>query len=195
MPLTFNHALVIISSLIIMGGAYAYIRDTIKGATKPNKVTWGMWSIAPLISAIAALSANVDPWSTVRIFLAGLLPLLIFICSFFNEKSYWKLQKFDYACGISSLLALIVWSLTSSPSFAILFAILADIFAGIPTFKKAWTHPETETPTIFFAGLISASLIFPTLETWDIEHAGFLIYLLFLNSAFIIATMRKRHSL
>jgi len=192
MNLSFDHWLVIISSAIIMGGAYAYIRDTLKGLTKPNRVTWGMWSIAPLISAIAALSASVDPWSTVRVFLAGLLPLIIFMASFLNEKSYWKLSKFDYACGFSSLLALIVWSLAHSPSLAILFAILADIFAGIPTFKKAWSHPETETPTIFFAGLISASLIFPTLEIWDIEHAGFLMYLLFLNSAFIWAIMRKK---
>jgi hypothetical protein len=61
---------------------------------------------------------------------------LIFLASFVNKKAYWKLEKFDYICGISSALALLLWWLTKEPAIAIVFAIISDAFAAIPTLIK-----------------------------------------------------------
>ena len=100
--------LVAVSALIAMVGGYAYVRDTIKGKTKPNKVSWGMWALAPLVGVAAALGAGADPWAVVRIFFAGFIPLMVFIGSFLNRNAYWKLNKFDITCGVLSLSALAV---------------------------------------------------------------------------------------
>ncbi len=67
-------------------GTYAYIRETIRGRTKPNKITWLMWSVAPLIGTAAALSDGVR-WAVLPVFMSGFGPLLIFIASFVNSKS------------------------------------------------------------------------------------------------------------
>ena len=40
-------------------GLVVYIKDTLQGKTKPNKVTWLIWGIAPLIGAVAAYSDGV----------------------------------------------------------------------------------------------------------------------------------------
>ncbi len=82
--MTFPHWLVILSALVSAAGSFAYIRDTIKGKTKPNRVSWAMWALASLIGSAVALSAQADPWATSRIFLAGFFPLIIFIASFVN---------------------------------------------------------------------------------------------------------------
>ncbi len=73
----------------------AYIRDTLIGKTKPNLVSWSMWALAPLIGTGAAIFAHADLWATVRIFLAGFIPLLVIVASFANKQSYWKLGLFD----------------------------------------------------------------------------------------------------
>ncbi|MCX6741177.1 MAG: hypothetical protein NTY61_02140, partial [Candidatus Parcubacteria bacterium] len=143
--MTWSHWLVILSVLISTGGVFTYIKNTLKGKTQPNRVSWFLWAVSPLIGTTAALYAHADIWATIRVFLAGFFPLLVFIVSFINPKSYWKLTSFDFLCGLCSVIALIVWGLIDSPRLAILFAATGDGFAAIPTIIKAWKHPETET--------------------------------------------------
>ena len=190
--MSYAHWLVILSSIISIGGSYTYIRDTLSGKTKPNRISWLMWSVAPFIGMAAALSANADYWATVRVFLSGFLPLLIFLASFFNPKSYWKLTLFDIICGVFSVLALIVWRLIDSPQLAILLAVAGDGFAALPTIRKAWKFPETETGITYLAGLVSVVLIIPSIPAWNIENSAFQIYLLIANALLFGAVYRKR---
>lgn len=193
--MSFVHLLVLLSSIISIAGASAYIRDTLSGKTKPNLVSWSMWALAPLIATAAALYAHADPWTTVRIFLAGFLPLLVFIVSFFNPQSYWKLTLFDFLCGICSIGALITWAAVDSPKLAILLAAIGDGFAAVPTLKKAWTHPETETGITYITSLIAVLLVLPSIKTWNIENSAFQIYLLIVDTLLIISIYRKKFKL
>ncbi|KKP59608.1 MAG: hypothetical protein UR53_C0001G0108 [Candidatus Magasanikbacteria bacterium GW2011_GWC2_34_16] len=190
--ITLVHWLVIASAIISVFGSIAYIRDTFLGKTKPNRVTWFLWALAPLIGTGAALSAHADPWATTRIFLAGFLPLIILIVSFFNKKSYWKLTTFDFLCGFCSLLAIIMWAIIDSPQLAILLAAIGDGFAAIPTIRKAWTNPETETGLTFIFGLTATLLVLPSITIWNIENSAFQIYLLASNIILIFSIYRKR---
>lgn len=190
--MTFVHFLVLLSVLIGIAGAYAYIRDTLAGKSKPNRVSWSMWAIAPLIGTAAALSAHADPWTTARVFLAGFSPLLVFLASFVNPKSYWKLTFFDFLCGAFAVLALVVWITIDSPRLAILFAAIGDGFASLPTIYKAWKYPETETGFTYIAAFVGVLLIIPSIPVWNIENSAFQIYLLVTNALLLFAVYRKR---
>jgi len=91
MNLYFQHFLVVLSALIMLSGGLTYILDTLKGKTQPNRVTCGMWALAPLIGFLGSIDQGADPWALVRTFLAGFLPLMVFIFSFFNRSSLWKI--------------------------------------------------------------------------------------------------------
>lgn len=183
--------IVFAAAFIQLIGIYSYIRDTIKGIVKPNRVTWLMWSIAPLIATFAALSDGVS-WTTLPVFMSGFAPLLVFLASFINKQSYWKLYKFDYICGVLSLLALILWFITNDPRVAILFAILSDGVAALPTIIKAWKNPETESVWPYATGIINASSGFFVLQSSNFSEIAFIIYLLFVNTALIISTMKNK---
>lgn len=190
--MNYAHWLVVLSAIISISGSYTYIRDTLTGKTKPNRVSWLMWSLAPFIGVAAAISANADYWVTVRVFLSGFLPLLIFLASFLNPKSYWKLTLFDMVCGACSVLALIIWGLIDSPELAILLAAIGDGFAALPTIRKAWKFPETETGITYIAGFVSVILIIPSIPVWDIKNSAFQVYLLIANLILLIVVYRKR---
>lgn len=190
--LSFVHWLVIVSALFSIGGSAAYVRDTLAGRTKPNRVSYFLWALAPLIGTAAALSAHADVWVTVRIFLAGFMPLLIFLASFINPQSYWKLSVFDFLCGACSLLAFIVWAVIDSPRLAILLAAIGDGFACLPTLRKAWNYPETETGLAYIASFFAALLIIPSIPKWNIENSAFQVYLLIANTLLLFAVYRKR---
>jgi hypothetical protein len=184
------HWLVILSATISMSGAIAYIRDMIKGKSKPNLVTWGLWAFVPLVAIGAAVSASADLWSTVRIFMSGFSPLLVFCAAFIISQSYWKLSLFDYLCGALSVVALCAWLIADLPVLAILLAAIADLFASFPTFVKAWKYPETETLYTYFVGLFTASIIIPAIPVWNIENSAFQIYLFVANVVLFLLVFR-----
>ncbi|MCX6724074.1 MAG: hypothetical protein NT155_02765 [Candidatus Staskawiczbacteria bacterium] len=188
----FEHWLVILSAIISISGSSVYIFDTLKGKTKPNRVSWFMWAIAPLIATGAALYASADIWVTVRTFLAGFMPLIILTCSFVNKQSYWKLTKLDMACGACSLLALIVWFFANSPTMAILLLAVGDGLAALPTIFKVWKHPETETGLTFLMALLATVIIFPSIPVWNIQNSAFQIYLFVVNIFIVFSIYRKQ---
>lgn len=172
-------------------GIFFYIRETVRGETKPNRVTWLMWSVAPLIGTVAALAAGVR-WAVLPVFVAGFAPFLVFIASFTTPKAYWKLEIFDYVCGALSILALILWGITKEPLIAILLSIASDGFAAVPTFIKSWKYPNTETVEVYTAGLFNALTSFFALKTFGISELAFPIYLVFLNSLLITFIYKAR---
>lgn len=185
------HWLVIISALINILGACAYIRDTLSGRTQPNRVSWSLWALSPLIGTAAALSAGADIWATIRVFLAGFLPLLVFLASFVNRRSFWKITVFDFACGVLSVLALTLWLTIDAARLAILCSVAADGCAGLPTLIKAWKYPETETGATYAASFVSLVLILPAIPEWNIENAAFQIHLLVASLLLLFTTYRK----
>ena len=189
--ITFPHSLVIISTLLMLWGGYSYFRDTVVGRTKPNRVSWFLWALAPLVSLGAAFSADADIWASVRVLVGGVVPAVIFLGSFVNRKSYWKLTRFDWFCGGLSLTALLFWQLASSPLIAVLLATAANTFASIPTFIKAWNFPETETRLIFINSFLSAVLIIPAIPVWNIANSAFQIGLMLTTGAMLVAVYRK----
>ena len=170
-------------------GTSFYIRDTLAGKTKPNRVTWLMWSIAPMIGTAAAISSGVT-WAVVPVAMTGICPFLVLLASLRNRNGYWQLGAFDYACGAFSALALVLWLATQSTWVAIVFAILADGAAGLPTLIKAWRFPETESPLAFVASALSVIPSF-IVATPSFAAYAFPVYLIALNSSIAVGAMRR----
>jgi hypothetical protein len=183
--------IVLFGSAVNFLGALSYIKDTLSGRTKPNRVSWLLWSVAPLIGAFAAFADGVT-WAALPVFVAGFTPLLVFISSFANRKAYWKLGTFDYLCGFFSLLALVLWAATSSPPVAIVFAILGDFFAAVPTLAKSWRRPDTESSIAYVTGGISALTAFAAVQAWSFSEYAFPAYLVVMNCVFVLLIVRKK---
>ncbi|MFA6553064.1 MAG: hypothetical protein WCT27_01405 [Patescibacteria group bacterium] len=188
------HYLVFLGAAVSLFGTFSYIRDTLKGITKPNRVSWLLWSITPLIGAAAAFADGIR-WAALPIFMAGFGPILVFIASFVNKNSYWKLGKHDYICGVLSVLALVLWGITNNPTLAIIFAIAGDAFAAIPTLQKSWTHPETESGIVYVTALFNVMTSFAAMKIWSLSEIAFPIYLIFINISLLFAVYRKKYIL
>lgn len=183
--------LVIVAAVASILAASVYIRSMFTGNTKPNRVTWLMWAVAPLIAAAAELSKGVG-WAVLPVFMAGFSPLMILIASFFAKKAYWKLSAFDYFCGVLSGLALFMWWLTKDPSVAIVFAIASDGLASVPTIRKSWSNPETESIWPFVVGTLGAASSLAVAVIWTFSSVGFPVYLIITNLLVLLAIYKSQ---
>lgn len=181
---------IVVSALSLIGSGH-YIWNTIKGITKPNRVSYFIWGVAPLIGGAAAISSGVT-WAVLPVLLSGFSPLLVFLASFINPNSYWKLTRFDYACGATSILALVLWYVTEQPVVAIIFALASDFLAGIPTAIKAWKYPETETVSAYVTSGIGNALSFLVMKEFTFVNYAFPGYLVLYCIYLTFAILRKR---
>jgi len=104
---------VILGSIIFFIGGISYLIDTLRGKARPNKVTWFLWSTVPMIAFVAEIKQGVGIQSLMT-FMLGFSPILIFLASFVNKKSGWKIGKFDIICGSLSVIGLILWQITKA---------------------------------------------------------------------------------
>lgn len=178
-----------LGALLNIIGSLTYAWNTIKGHTKPNRVTWFLWALSPLIAFGAMIGEGVAPLDGLMTFMVGFGPLIVFISSFVNKNSVWKITSFDMICGGLSVLGLIAWALTRTGNVAIFFSILADGLALLPTLVKAWREPETENHVVFRNAAISATITLLALKVYDFQHLGFPIYI-FVSCVALYAIIR-----
>jgi len=166
----------ILGALIGFIGTATYAFATLRGRTKPNRVTWVLWALAPLIAFAAQIGEGVT-YQAALTFTAGFGPLLVLLASFADRKAYWRVSHFDYICGSFSIVALILWLTTKTGNLAILFSILADGLAATPTIIKAYHHPETENGTAFLGGVFGGFITLLTINDWTFVNYGFALYI------------------
>ncbi len=169
----------------------SYIRATLEGRVQPNLATWLLWAIAPLIGTVAQLASGVG-LSTIVVFSSGFFPLCVVLASFRNPQSYWKLQSFDYACGVFSLLALVLWAVTRDAAIAILLSILSDMLAAIPTLRKCYTHPETEDRRAYVLATLGNTVGLGSIREYSFESLAFNLYLAAMPALLVLLLYRKR---
>lgn len=168
---------VIVAALLNIIGAAVYATKTFKGETQPNRVTWLLWAVVPMIAFFAELQEGVGIQSLMT-FMIGLGPLVVFVASFLNRKAFWQISKLDIVCAVLSVVALIAWKLSGDADIAIAFALLADALAGLPTLIKSWTNPDSEHYAPYLTSAFSAAITLATISVWSFATYAFPAYIL-----------------
>jgi|SRR3989344_839620 len=119
-----------------------YIRDTLKGKTTPHVYTWFIWA---LVTAIAfglqvSAGAGVGSWVTFAVVLAC---STVFILGLRNGKK--NITKVDTMFLFLSFIALFFWLIAKQPVLSIILVSLIDMLGFIPTIRKSWNKPYSET--------------------------------------------------
>jgi hypothetical protein len=157
-------------------GQTMYVVDTIRGRTQPNRVTWLLWGIAPLLAFAVEINDGVGLRSLLT-FMVGFGPCVVFVASFVNPSSVWKLGPFDYACGALSVAGTIGWIVTRQGLVALGAAIAADALAGVPTLVKSWRNPESESASVYIGSFLNAVITLLTVKQLSAPVVAFPLYI------------------
>jgi hypothetical protein len=163
---------VFLAALMSLTGAIGYIRATLRGDTSPNRVTWSIWALEGILGFIVEVQQHVGLAALMTLML-GLVPLVVVAASFRNPHSVWKIGLFDGFCGVISLLGLVFWALVNEPTIALVSFVAADQVAALPTIRKSWLAPATESPWAFFTGVLSTGVTLLTLQHFTTAGALF----------------------
>lgn len=151
-----HFALGIAAGLIATGAIIPYLRDMVRGTTRPNIISWLIWTAVVSITAIAQVNAGAS-WS-LFLLVGTILANLSVLALCLRGYGYRKVEVIDMVCLAFGVAAILFWWLTSNPITAIVLAVLADAIAYIPTYAKVRRHPDSEAQ-IYWAALVFADIL------------------------------------
>lgn len=166
------------SSLIGISCFVPYIRDIFIHKTKPHSYSWLVWTILQGTGAIAMFQGGAGIGVTslaIGAFLCG----FIFVLSFFYGTK--NITTFDTACLIASLISLIFYFFAKDPLLTVILVSLIDFIGFIPTLKKSYFEPETETSSTYFLSGLSSILALGALEQFTPTTSLYLFSVVFTN--------------
>lgn len=164
-------------------GAYAW--STLKGHTKPNRVTWFLWFFIIFITYLGQKDEGVGVSAHYTLAMA-IGPLFVLAASFLNKNAFWKISRLDIFCAFISIFALALWLITGTGLIAILLTIAADLVAGLPTAIKSFKFPKTENSAAYLGALLSAIITLMIIDSWTLAEYVFAVYIVLINSYFYL---------
>lgn len=157
-----------------------YIIETLSHKTKPNKATWIIWAVLGIIIAASYWSAGArdSAWTPIA-YALGIL-VVAGLSLKYGEEGWTSLDK---ACLLGAGCGLLLWALTSDAALALYFTISVDAIGAIPTIKKAYERPQSESRAAWALFLAANSLNILAIGSWTLAEASYPVYVLVLSMA------------
>lgn len=163
---------VFLAAALSVVGSVSYVRDTLRGTTLPHRITWGLWSVEGILAFFVEIQQHVGLASLMTLAL-GLIPFVVLVCSFKNPLGAWQIDGVDVACGVVSVAGMVFWAAVHEPTVALISFVIADFIAALPTFRKSWRAPDSETPRTFVMGALNTGITLLTLRRFTTAGALF----------------------
>lgn len=181
-----------IAGIIAVLAFIPYIWSVLKGRTRPSRASWLIWAVlgSSILASYHSSGATDTIWIPV---IYAIMPIIIFLLSIkYGIGGYTRL---DIICLLGAVVGLIAWKLTDSPQTALYLNILVDGLGFIPTFKKAYLQPESESRLAWIIGASATLLNLLAINTWKLDIALYPIYLAVFNTIvaiLLIGIVQKR---
>ena len=173
--------------------AYApYLRDTAKGKTRPNPITWLSW-LSGLSVATAILIFN-GGGGAVWMQLAVISIMLAIIILAFKNGAKRDIKPADLLCFAGAIIALALWQIAKNPALAMTLLALVGIFGVIPTVRKSWSKPHTETLATWLIEIVTTLFGIAALATLNYTTLINPLTNIFGNLAIILVCLGRRQT-
>jgi len=175
--------LVVVASLLALVGNIPYLLDVVKGRVKPHPYTWFVWTIVSCVvffgqvakgAGIGAIPTAVSEIFTVIIFLFSI------------KYGFKNPPRADKYFLMLALLGLIPWFLTKDPTISIIVVVAIDLIAFVPTLRKTYCFPNSETPLLYSTNVLRHSLALGALGSYNIATVLHSISMIVTNSIMVI---------
>jgi hypothetical protein len=141
MPVVKTVISVVAVALTFVGYA-PYLRDTLKGETRPHIYSWLVWGTVTMIIFGLQVGGGAGVGSLVTFAAASVALLIFFLGLKQGNKDITKADKVFFALA---MVATWLWLAAKQPVLSIILLSAIDMLGFAPTVRKSWNKPLTET--------------------------------------------------
>ncbi len=166
-----------------------YFNDIFKRKTEPHMYSWLIWTILQGVGVAAQLKDGAG-YGTWALALGAFFCFAIFLLSFkYGTKN---ISKFDLACLIVAIGAIGIYLFLPNPLWATLVVATVDFVGFLPTFRKGFQEPFSETPATFFLSGVANLLSLIALQNYSATTVLYIASLFITNMSFAVMILARR---
>ena len=180
----------IVATILVFIGYIPYLRDMMKGKTKPHLYSWILWAFVTAIAFALQFTGGAGSGSFVT--LAAALMCLAVIALGLTQKNKIKIIKMDTVFLVLAFIALGLWLIARQPVLSIILATIVDLLGFVPTIRKSWNQPYSENLPFYYLNSARFGLAVIALQTYSMVTALYPISWLVADSLFALMLIIRR---
>jgi len=181
----------LVATFLVLVGYIPYLRDIIKGKTKPHIYSWFLWSFVTLIAFALQISGGAGSGAFVT--LAAAIMCIAVIVLGFVYKARVEIVKTDTVFLVLAFIALGMWLIAKQPVLSTILTALIEMLGFAPTIRKTWNRPYSETLSFYYLNSFRFGLAVIALQRYSIITALYPAVWLIANSLFaLMLNLRRR---
>ena len=154
----------LIATVLTIYGYYPYIRDIFLKKTTPHLYTWLVWAITQGTATVVIWYGG-GKYAIFSFITGTILVTFVFLLSFkYGTKN---ITRSDTYVLIAALSAIVVWWGLDAPLLAVLMISVIDGLGYIPTFRKSFEEPWSETLSFWAIMAIVGILIIISIAEYN----------------------------
>ena len=181
----------ILSGIVSVLDPLPYIRDVLRGTTRPHRAAWFIWSALATVALVSQLADGAE-WSVVMVAVQAFSTGLVF--AFSIRRGVGGLSPWDITLLTIAMLGVVGWLVSTEPVVATACVVFADTIGVCLMLPKTWRDPSSETTSTF--ALASTAGLLSTLAVAELDLSLLLypVYFFLANGliAVVIVTRRRR---
>lgn len=179
-----------IAVLLVFVGYIPYFRDILKGKTVPHIYSWFLWGFVTAIVFALQIgdNAGVGAYVTLAVtFMCGGVILLSLL-----KKNKRDITFSDTIFLFLGFISLCMWLFAKQPLISAILATITDLLGFVPTIRKSWHQPFSETLSLYGLNTLRFGLAIIALEHYSVITALYPISWLFANGLFALMLLLQR---
>jgi hypothetical protein len=182
----------VLAGLAGIADTIPYVRDIVRGTTRPHRGTWLIWGV---LAIVVFLSQRADgaSWSLVLAGSQAIVTSLVFLLAIRHGEG--GMSAPDVALIAMAGGGVIGWIVADEPLIAIAGVIVADVVAAAMMTPKTYRDPDSETLATFAFASLGGALAAGAVGTADLSLLAYPIYYCLCNAAISLLIYSRRAAL
>jgi len=183
--------LIVASGIVSAAGAVPCIVGTVRGGTRPQAVSWGIWAVLMAIGGAAALASRQVPAAVYGLFCAGECMLVAVLALRYGGRAF---SRLDAVCLGGAVTALAMLAVVRAPGPAIAVSVATEAIAYVPAVSHAWREPREETWSAYALYATGAGLALAAADLHVFAAVAYPAYLAAADAAVACMILARRGS-
>jgi hypothetical protein len=166
-----------------------YVRDTLRGSTRPHRGTWLIWGV---LAVVVSLSQYADgaSWSLVMAGVQAVLTSLVFVLSV--RRGEGGVSRADITMIAIAGAGVAGWIVADEPIVATACVVAADLIGAGLMVPKTYRDPDSETLITFAFASLGGALAAGAVGAIDVSLLLYPVYYCVINGAIALLIWERR---
>ena len=166
-----------------------YIRDTLRGATRPHRGTWLIWAALAFVVCVSQHAEGAS-WSLVMAVTQAVLTVVVFLLAVGHGEG--GMRTIELVLLAIAAAGVAGWVVTDDPFVATSCVISADFIAAAMMVPKTYRDPDSETLSSFAVASVAGALGALAVDAPDPALLLYPVYFCAVNAAIALLIRRRR---